>query len=152
MSGPSSSLPSAGSATGQGARQSRILVVEDMPALQAHVAETLTEIGPGVVIVTASDGREALDAIAAAKEPFHLILCDIIMPRMDGEALLGELRRRNYPAAIIMLTALGQDEMIVRCLRQGACDYLVKPVGIDDLIAAAVNALQHMPLLGSVLE
>jgi CheY-like chemotaxis protein/anti-sigma regulatory factor (Ser/Thr protein kinase) len=152
MSGPSSSLPSAGSATGQGARQSRILVVEDMPALQAHVAETLTEIGPGVVIVTANDGREALDAIAAAKEPFHLILCDIIMPRMDGEALLGELRKRNYPAAIIMLTALGQDEMIVRCLRQGACDYLVKPVGIDDLIAAAVNALQHMPLLGSVLE
>jgi CheY-like chemotaxis protein/anti-sigma regulatory factor (Ser/Thr protein kinase) len=152
MSGPSTILPVPGASTANKSQPSRILVVEDMPALQAHVAETLSEIGPGVQIVTASDGREALDAIAAAKEPFHLILCDIIMPRMDGEALLGELRKRNYPAAIIMLTALGQDEMIVRCLRQGACDYLVKPVGIDDRLAAAVNALQHMPLLGSVLE
>jgi CheY-like chemotaxis protein/anti-sigma regulatory factor (Ser/Thr protein kinase) len=152
MNGPSSILPNAGPAASRSTRPSRILVVEDMPALQAHVAETLTEIGPGVVIVTANDGRDALDAIAAATEPFHLILCDIIMPRMDGEALLTELRKRNYPASIIMLTALGQDEMIVRCLRHGACDYLVKPVGIDDLIAAAVNALQHMPLLGNVLE
>jgi CheY-like chemotaxis protein/anti-sigma regulatory factor (Ser/Thr protein kinase) len=152
MSGPSGIHPVSGQAPGSKSRPSRILVVEDMPALQAHVAETLTEIGPDVQIVTASDGREALDAIASAKEPFHLILCDIIMPRMDGEALLGELRKRKYPAAIIMLTALGQDEMIVRCLRQGACDYLVKPVGIDDLLAAAVNALQHMPLLGNVIE
>ena len=51
-----------------------------------------------------------------------------------------------------MLTALGQDDMVVRCLRQGACDYLVKPVRIEDLTAAAANALQHMPLIGSALE
>ena len=130
----------------------RILVVEDMPALQAHIAETLAELGESVVVHKANDGREALQMIDQAVEPYQLIMCDIIMPRLDGEAVLTELRRRDYPAAVIMLTALGQDDMIVRCLRQGACDYLVKPVGIDELTAAAANALQHMPLVGRTLE
>jgi CheY-like chemotaxis protein len=128
----------------------RILVVEDMPALQAHIAETLADLGDTVVVHRASDGREALQMIDQASEPYQLIMCDIIMPRLDGEAVLTELRRRDYPAAVIMLTALGQDDMIVRCLRQGACDYLVKPVGMDELTAA--NALQHMPLVGRALE
>ena len=132
--------------------QHRILVIEDMPALQAHIAETLAELGESVVVHKANDGREALQMIDQATEPYQLIMCDIIMPRLDGEAVLTELRRRDYPAAVIMLTALGQDDMIVRCLRQGACDYLVKPVGIDELTAAAANALQHMPLVGRTLE
>lgn len=130
----------------------RILVIEDMPALQAHIAETLTDLGESVIVHKANDGREALQMIDQAVEPYQLIMCDIIMPRLDGEAVLTELRRRDYPAAVIMLTALGQDDMIVRCLRQGACDYLVKPVGIDELTAAAANALQHMPLVGRALE
>jgi CheY-like chemotaxis protein/anti-sigma regulatory factor (Ser/Thr protein kinase) len=130
----------------------RILVIEDMPALQAHIAETLADLGDSVVVHKANDGREALQMIDQASEPYQLIMCDIIMPRLDGEAVLTELRRRDYPAAVIMLTALGQDDMIVRCLRQGACDYLVKPVGIDELTAAAANALQHMPLVGRALE
>lgn len=135
-----------------GADVHRILVIEDMPALQAHIAETLSDLGDSVVVHKANDGREALQMIDQASEPYQLIMCDIIMPRLDGEAVLTELRRRDYPAAVIMLTALGQDDMIVRCLRQGACDYLVKPVGIDELTAAAANALQHMPLVGRALE
>ncbi len=130
----------------------RILVVEDMPALQAHIAETLEDLGESVVVHKASDGREALSMIEQAPDHYHLVMCDIIMPRLDGEALLTELRRRNYPSAVIMLTALGQDDMIIRCLRQGACDYLVKPVGIDEMTAAAANALQHMPLVGRPID
>ncbi len=130
----------------------RILVVEDMPALRAHVAETLGDLGDTVIVHTAADGREALDKLLSAPEPYHLVMCDIIMPRMDGETLLSELRARDYPAAVVMLTALGQDDMVVRCLRQGACDYLVKPVRIEDLTAAAANALQHMPLLVRTID
>lgn len=129
-----------------------LLVVEDMPALREHIAETLRDFGAGVTVDVAGDGVEALERIAAAQKPYDLVMCDIIMPRMDGEALLAELRSRSYPAAVIMLTALGQDDMIVRCLRLGACDYLVKPVGMDDLLSAAANALQHMPFLGKALE
>src|SRR5258708_28559 len=147
---PSPASP--GAFPGNQAEPQRILVVEDMPALQAHIAETLADLGHGVEIHTASDGKEAITRLESAERPYNLVFCDIIMPRMDGEALLTELRQRNYPAAVIMLPALGQDDMIGRCLRQGACDYLVKPVGIDELLAAAANALQHMPLIGSVLE
>ncbi len=137
--------PATGNCTG------RILVVEDMPALRSLVAETLRDLGPGVVVETANDGQAALDKIDTAP-PFDLVVSDIIMPRLDGEQLLATLRKRSYPAAVIMLTALGQDDTIITCLRHGACDYLVKPVGIDTLAMAAANALQHRPLLTSRME
>ena len=130
--------------------QPRILVVEDMPNLQAYIAETLQDLGE-VVVERAGDGIEALERIDAAALPFDLLVCDISMPRMDGEQLLAELRKRDYPGTAIMLTALGQDDVIMRCLRLGACDYLVKPVTIDDLHTAASNALQHMPRLAADL-
>lgn len=132
-----------------GGGPARVLVVEDMPALRQHTVETIAEIDPNVIVDSAVDGRDALEKIAAASEPYHLVVSDIIMPRMDGEALLADLRRRAYPSAVIMLTALGHDDMIVRCLRLGACDYLVKPVGMDELQIAATNALQHMPVITS---
>jgi CheY-like chemotaxis protein/anti-sigma regulatory factor (Ser/Thr protein kinase) len=122
----------------------RILVVEDMPALRAHIVETLADLDSAMTVLTASDGVEAIAHIDAGERPFDLIVCDIIMPRMDGEALLLELQRRAYAAPVIMLTALGQDDTIIRCLRLGACDYLVKPVGIDELVSAVANALQHV--------
>ena len=127
-------------------------MVEDMQTLRAHIVETLADLGADVLLHTADDGREALRLVEAADEPYDLIVSDIIMPNMDGEALLGELKRRSYPAAVIMLTALGQDDIIIRCLRLGACDYLIKPVGIDDLLVAAGNALHHMPLLSRPVE
>lgn len=127
-----------------------ILVVEDMPNLQAYIAETLTDLGD-VTVTVASDGVEALERIDAATEPFDLMVCDISMPRMDGEQLLTELRQRQYSAAVIMLTAIGQDDVILRCLRNGACDYLIKPVTVDDLLTAAANALQHAPRLNADL-
>lgn len=127
-----------------------ILVVEDMVNLQAYIAETLQDLGD-VQVVTAGDGVEALERLDQAKRTFDLIVCDISMPRMDGEQLLSELRRRQYPAAVIMLTAIGQDDVILRCLRQGACDYLIKPVTVDDLLTAAANALQHAPRLNADL-
>lgn len=127
-----------------------ILVVEDMPNLQAYISETLADLGD-VRVDTASDGVEALERIEAAPGPYALLVCDISMPRMDGEQLLAELRRRHYPAAVIMLTAIGQDDVILRCLRTGACDYLIKPVTVDDLLTAAANALQHAPRLNADL-
>ena len=129
----------------------RILVVEDMPSLQGYLAETLGDLGE-VEVSTAADGVEALEAIGRAERPFDLLVCDISMPRLDGEGLLSELRRRKYPATAIMLTALGQDDVILRCLRLGACDYLIKPVTIDDLLTAASNALQHAPPLSADLD
>ncbi len=133
-------------------KEARILVVEDLPALRSHTAETVADLSPYVRVEVAGDGREALERIDAEPGGFHLIISDIIMPRLDGEGLLAELRQRRYPAAVVMLTALGQDDTIVRCLRLGACDYMVKPVSMEDLVRSAANALQHMPLLTADLQ
>ena len=129
-----------------------ILVVEDKPALRDHFAETLRDLGAHVTVETASDGREALDKVVADPNRYQLVVSDIIMPRLDGEALLDELHKRQFAGAVIMLTALGHDDVVVRCLKRGACDYLVKPVSIDDLIAAAANALQHRPKVAEAMK
>lgn len=129
-----------------------ILVVEDKPALRDHFAETLRDLGPQVTVEAAADGREALDRINDPSSPVDLVISDIIMPRLDGEALLGELHTAKFPGSVIMLTALGHDDVVMRCLKRGACDYLVKPVSIDDLIAAAANALQHRPSVGEAMK
>jgi CheY-like chemotaxis protein/anti-sigma regulatory factor (Ser/Thr protein kinase) len=129
----------------------RVLVVEDMPSMRAHVVETLRDLGQDVHIDACEDGQAALDRIAR-EPPYQLIVSDIIMPRIDGARLLAELRERQYPAAVVMLSALGEDDTIISCLRQGACDYLIKPVRIDDIVLAASNALQHMPLITDRME
>lgn len=129
-----------------------VLVVEDKPALRDHFAETVADLGPHVQVETAGDGQEALDRLGDSTRPIDLVISDIIMPRLDGEGLLDALHQRRWPGSVIMLTALGHDDVVVRCLKRGACDYLVKPVSIDDLIAAAANALQHRPSVGEALK
>lgn len=122
-----------------------ILVVEDMASLRAHIMETVAEMDPALVVEGAGDGLEALERIQAATKPYRLIITDISMPRMDGEALLNALRERHCPSPVLVLTAHGEDDLIVRCLKRGACDYLIKPVSIDDLQLAVASALQNMP-------
>lgn len=131
----------------------RILVVEDMPALREHFAETMIELGGDVQVDTAADGVEALAMVEAAGiDGYDLAVTDITMPRMDGETLLRELAERGFPGAVIVLTAHGQDDMIIRCLRAGACDYLIKPATIEELQVAASTALKHMPRMHIPLE
>ncbi len=124
---------------------SKILVVEDIPNLRGYLVETLQDMGPFVVVHEAGDGLEALEVIDK-EGPFDLILSDISMPRMNGEELLECLAERDDPAAIIIVTAYGQDQHVLRCMQGGACDYLVKPVDVDDLVVSVTNALQHGPM------
>lgn len=126
-------------------RKKRVLVVEDMASLREHLVETLNEADTIEQVVPVANGLEALAAIDAQEQPFDVILTDITMPKMDGEELIHELKQRRYPAAIVVLTAHGQDEIIIRCMKGGASDYLVKPVGIDDLVLAVTTAANHPP-------
>ena len=120
----------------------RVLIVEDMPALREHILETVGELS-GIVAEAVEDGAAALRRIQM--QEFDLVISDIIMPNLDGEGLLAELRKRRFAGSVIMLTALGQDDVVVRCLRNGAHDYLIKPASIDDIHAAVANALAHRP-------
>ncbi len=120
-----------------------ILVVEDVDSLREFIVETLGEFGENFSVIAAADGVAALELIEDRDEPFDLVVSDITMPRLDGESLLRDLRARDYPAPVIILTAHGQDDIIIRCLNSGACDYLIKPVDIDALLLSVNTALQH---------
>ena len=126
-----------------GEKIANVLVVEDVGSLRDHIAETIEEFGQDLKVAPAADGQEALDLVAARSEPFKVIVTDITMPRLDGEALLRRLGKVGCPSPVIMLTAHGQDDIIIRCLNAGACDYLVKPVCIDDLMLSVNTTLKH---------
>lgn len=107
----------------------KILVVDDEPLVTQTLCEALEMMG--CCPVAAFNGRQALDAVAA--EPPDLVVLDLVMPVMDGYQTLEWLRAnpatRNTP--VIVLTALGDDENVLRSLRSGATMHLTKPVEVS---------------------
>ncbi len=116
-------------------KDSRILIVEDEPALLRGLADTFA--GKGCEVLRAVDGEAGLHlALTAAPD---LILLDIMLPKVNGYELCRAVRERGLETPIIMLTAKGQEEDIVLGLNLGADDYVTKPFNIRELVAR-VNA------------
>ena len=108
-----------------------ILIVEDDPALLRGLKDNFeTE---GFDVRTAKDGQKGLDALL--KDPPDLLLLDLMLPRVNGYEICRVARSRQLDMPIIMLTARGQEEDIVRGLELGADDYVTKPFSIRELIA-----------------
>jgi two-component system, OmpR family, alkaline phosphatase synthesis response regulator PhoP len=112
---------------------SSILIVEDDPVLLRGLKDNFeTE---KCCVRVARDGREGLSAaIAAAPD---LVVLDIMLPKLNGYEICRALRTRGLQMPIIMLTAKGQEEDIVRGLELGADDYVTKPFSIRELLARA---------------
>ncbi|MFG0284107.1 MAG: response regulator transcription factor [Phycisphaerales bacterium JB039] len=117
----------------------RILVVEDDVAIRRGVVDVLG-FG-GYDVVEAGDGEAGLRAAEAAE--IDLALLDILMPKMDGMALLQALRAERPALPVIFLTARGEEEDRVRGLRLGADDYVVKPFGAKELLARVEAVLRR---------
>jgi two-component system response regulator MprA len=109
----------------------RVLVVDDEPALRDALESSLAF--EGYEVMTASDGLEALDTVAA--EQPDLVLLDIMMPRMDGLTAVRRLRSRGDTVPVLMLTARDAVGDRVTGLDVGADDYLAKPFELDELLA-----------------
>jgi DNA-binding response OmpR family regulator len=109
----------------------RILVVEDELPMRTALHDVL--VAEGYRVLTAVDGESGLQK-ALAEKP-DLLLLDIMLPKLDGYAVCGELRRLANPMPILMLTAKGQVEDRVQGLDAGADDYLVKPFSTEELLA-----------------
>jgi len=106
----------------------QILAIEDDPLLGAHLKEALAQHGYQVTL--ASNGREGL---ALAAEPtFALVLLDILLPEIDGLALLAQLRRQRH-VPVILMSALGAEQDRISGFSSGADDYLPKPFSIGEL-------------------
>lgn len=114
----------------------KILVVDDEPKAAAHLANGLIESGYDVDV--AGDGAQAL--AAAGNCDYDLIICDVMMPGVDGFATISKLRKVCPDVPVIFVTALDDVEAKVRGLDLGADDYLAKPFAFAEL-AARVRAL-----------
>jgi DNA-binding response OmpR family regulator len=113
----------------------KILVVEDDTALQEYLKDLLSEAGFSAEI--ASDGVEALAAMKRI-EP-NLVVLDLGLPKISGEMVCTEIKRKYPETPVIILTARGDTSDIIHGLNLGADDYLPKPFDGNELIAR-INA------------
>jgi DNA-binding response OmpR family regulator len=118
---------------------SRILIVEDEPAIALALEDDLTLEGYDVTVV--HDGIEA--AKRAREEAFDAILLDVMLPGKDGFEVCRELRRHKVRTPILMLTARAQESEKVLGLEAGADDYVTKPFGIRELRARIAALLRR---------
>jgi DNA-binding response OmpR family regulator len=109
----------------------RVLVIEDYAPLGRSIAQGLREAGYAVDL--AADGEEGLDCAGSA--PYDAVVLDLMLPKLDGLAVLERLRRRRDPAGIVILTARDGLADRVKGLDLGADDYLVKPFAFEELLA-----------------
>jgi len=116
-----------------------ILIIEDDPALLRGLSDNFRM--QGYKIRTASDGNTGL--AAALGEPPDLLLLDIMLPKLNGYEICRQVRERKLELPIIMLTAKGQEEEIVRGLELGADDYVTKPFSIRELVARVKSLLRR---------
>jgi len=123
-------------------RLGRILVVDDQPDLADVVSVYFTIAG--YEVVSARDGRAAL--VLADTRPFDVVLLDIMMPGMDGVAVLQQMRLRWPHLPVIMLTAISDLERAKSTLRRGAFDYVSKPFDLDHLHRCVAAALSDREL------
>lgn len=136
---PSPPLPAAARRRPGDFRERRILVVEDAPELLEFLSEAL---GKDFEVSTAANGAEALSAMKSGMVP-DLVVSDIMMPVMDGPALLSRMKEDERLATVpfIFLTARNQAEDRIKSFRDGAVGYIAKPFFYEELKAAVDNIL-----------
>ncbi len=109
---------------------SSVLVVEDEPSLRAALCDTLDLAGYSVEM--AGNGHEALDVLS--REEIAMVISDVQMKPMDGNALLEKIRRQNPEIPVLLMTAYGSIQKAVEAMQRGAVDYLVKPFEAEILV------------------
>jgi two-component system alkaline phosphatase synthesis response regulator PhoP len=126
----------------------RLLLIEDEPGLVLTLRDRLAR--EGYAFETCVDGESGLER--AAREPFDLILLDVMLPRLNGFDVLRELRKRGVDTPVIMLTAKGQVVDKVVGLKLGADDYVTKPFEMVELLARIEAKLRRAPAVAHPSE
>lgn len=120
----------------------RVLLVDDDEDLTRLLADELAHEGFGVACC--ASGEEALAALEA--QAFQVVVLDMMLPGLSGEEVLGRIRRTSS-VPVLILTARDERSLMVRMLRAGADDYLVKPFYPDEFLARVYALVRRCALL-----
>ena len=121
-----------------------ILIAEDEEDMAALIERILTS-QRGCEIYRAGNGIEALDLLSVHE--IDLVIADLIMPEMDGLALLDNIRERWPEKTVVIITAYGSIQTAVDAMKRGAYDYLTKPFEYDSLLLVVDRAMERVKLL-----
>jgi signal transduction histidine kinase len=119
-----------------------VLVVDDEKVIRDGCSRMLGS--EGYQVMTAANGREALDVLAA--EPVDLILCDLKMPVMGAIEVLEQVTVHHPDVPLIIITGHGTVANAVECMKKGAYDFITKPFRADHLILIVKRALEKQAL------
>ncbi len=120
-----------------------ILVVDDELSMREFLEILLRKEGYGVD--TAKHGEEALASLD--RHPYDLVICDIMMPRVDGMQVLRRVKEVSPETQVIMITAFASTESAVEAMKIGAYDYITKPFKVDEIKLVIAKALEKSRLV-----
>ncbi len=124
----------------------RVLIVEDEAAARVGLEQLIRSWG--FIAESACDGEEALEKITSFRPA--IVITDMVMPRMDGLALLRALQQAGADVTTLLLTAQGTVETAVEAMKEGAYDYLTKPVDIQRLKILLDKIVERLETLREV--
>ncbi len=124
---------------------SKILIIEDEAAIRRVLSKILSEENDTYQVTEAENGEEGLEKIK--NEDFDLVICDIKMPKMDGEEVLAHAKKVKPEVPFIMISGHGDLETAVNTMRLGAFDYISKPPDLNRLLTTVRNALNNKTLI-----
>ncbi|MGD8834006.1 MAG: sigma-54 dependent transcriptional regulator [Desulfobacteraceae bacterium] len=120
-----------------------ILIVDDQRTIQVIIAKMLKKAGYDHV-VSCTDERDTINILE--NQEIEIILLDVVMPYISGDELLMEIRKKVPQIPVVMVTSQNDTATVVRCMRNGAYDYITKPIDSDLLVAAIERAIQFREL------
>ena len=126
-----------------------ILIVEDDPAQRRYLKTVISALG--FRTLEAAGGRDAIDLLTGAPtEPIDLVILDLVMPEVDGFAVLDRINPARPDLPVIVLTMQGGVDTVVKVMRTGAVDFIVKPASPERLQVSVENALKLTALSDEV--
>lgn len=124
----------------------KILIVDDAPTMRSVIKGALVNAG-FVNFDEADNGLVALDKLN--KDEFHLVLCDLDMPKMDGLGVLRDMRTteklENIP--LIIISAIAKPEKVIQLIEEGVNDYIIKPIKPDALVQRVKDVLKDTKVI-----
>jgi DNA-binding NtrC family response regulator len=124
-------------------KDASVLVIDDEEAFRYMLSSLLS--GAGYHVETANDGVQGINAVQ--NKLYHVVLCDMKMPKVDGLEVLKFIRTNVPGLEVIMLTGMSDVKMAVECMKVGAYDYITKPTTSDELLTTINRALERRQLM-----